>query len=396
MTADLRPLPPAAVLLHLGPYKTGSTAIQQALFDHRDVLAERGVHYPESWRRLHREGHALMRWAPRGLAVPPVSVWDDFAAGVRARPERVCLSTEDFGRLRNPARVQKLVRDLGPERLHVLVVARAFHRLLPSHWQERVKSGEQLTYDAWLHQVFEGDDSQRAHRSFWTSHDIERTAGMWLEELPADRFTVVVTDDSDRLLLSRVFEQLLDLPAGLLAPAGGANASLSANAAELLRRVNTAFAEQGWSDRDYRRLVRGGVVRGLARGRSPVDVPLPPLPAWVRPLVGERSRARVEAIGRLGVNVVGDPAVLLPPDGDARPGDLSETAPETVSAQAAAAAIVGILDAALRRTPARRRGRTAAAAPVVTPVSAVPGRAIARELARRARHRVRSRVRRSG
>ena len=45
-------LPEGAVLLHIGPYKTGSTAIQQALFDQRDVLAEHGVLYPGRWRRL--------------------------------------------------------------------------------------------------------------------------------------------------------------------------------------------------------------------------------------------------------------------------------------------------------------------------------------------------------
>ena len=59
-------LPDATILLHIGPYKTGSTAIQQALFDRREELAQHGVYYPGAWRRLFREGHALMEWAPRG------------------------------------------------------------------------------------------------------------------------------------------------------------------------------------------------------------------------------------------------------------------------------------------------------------------------------------------
>lgn len=397
--AGLVPLPPGAILLHVGPYKTGSTAIQSALFEQREALAEHGIYYPGKWRRLFREGHSLLRWAPRGLSVPPVSVWDEFAADLRTRADvRVCLSTEDFGRIRNRARSRKIVADLGPDRLHVLAVARAYHRLLPSHWQERVKSTEKLSYEEWLHQVFEGDDTQSAHRSFWSSHDIEQVAAVWLEQLPPDRFTVVVSDDADPLLLSRTFEQLLGLPEGLLAPAGSSNASLSMNAAELLRGVNQAFDDRGWSDRDYRRLVRDGVVPALQRApRSGHDVPVPPLPEWVRPLVADRSRRRVEAIRALGINVVGDPERLLPPDQE--PPHRADLAPGEVSLDAATAAVVGALDAALRQRAAEERARRRRAerrgprvAPVRGPrVADVGARDLVRELGRRVRGRVRRR-----
>jgi hypothetical protein len=337
-----------------------------------------------------------MQFSPRGTTVPPESVWDDFAAGIRDRPDvRVCISTEDFGRISRSAPMRKIVDDLGADRLHVVAVARVYHRLLPSHWQERIKSHERLTYDEWLHALFEGDASQRAHRSFWTSHDIERMASLWLEALPADRFTVVVSDDSDRLLLSRTFEQLLDLPEGLLAPTGSSNASLSMNAAELLRRLNQVFDERGWSDRDYRTLVRSGVVAGLQQaGRTPYDVPVPRLPEWVRPLVAERSRRRIEAIHTLGINVVGDPERLMPPD-DAAP-DPADFAPESISVEAATAALAGALDAVFRRRDATlRAARTAArreagrSGPADPPMSTVDGRALVRELGQRLRSRLR-------
>jgi hypothetical protein len=380
----VEPLPPGAILLHIGPYKTGSTAIQQSLFDRRAELAEHGVHYPDAWRRLFREGHSLMRWAPRGREVPPPSVWDDFAAGIRARTERVCISTEDFGRLRNPDRARKIVTDLGADRVHVLAVARAYDRLLPSHWQERVKSTERLSYQTWLHQVLEGDDSQNAHRSFWDSHDIARMAGLWLQSLPPERFTVVVSDDSDRLLLSRVFEQLLGVPQDTLTPRGSANASLSANAAEVVRRVNDLLTEGELSDADRRALVRFGLVRGLQdAGRGAGDAPMPPLPGWAQPLVSERSRARVEALRTLGIRVVGDPDVLLPPAPEV--ADAAAVAPETISVEAAAAGVIGVLEAAEReRTKARRR-RRASTSGTLTGVS---GRAIVGELGRRARRRL--------
>jgi hypothetical protein len=358
-------LPEGAVLLHIGPYKTGSTAIQQALFDQRDVLAEHGVLYPGRWRRLFREGHALMQWAPRGRPVPPVSVWDEFAAGVRARSDvRVCLSTEDFGRLRSAERSRKVVADLGADRLHVIAVARAYHRLMPSHWQERVKSHERRSYDEWLHELLEGDDSHEVHRSFWTSHDVAYMASRWLDVLPPDRFTLVVTDDSDRELLPRTFEQLLDLPTGLLSPAESTNASLSMNAVEALRRVNREFAERGWPDRDYVRLIQEGMVRELqTAGRSPGDVAVPGLPGWARPLVAERSERRVQTIAELGVNVVGDPSCLLLPDEPA--ADAADLDPDRISVEAAALAVSGVVSGALQRQralvaqlkDARQRGR---------------------------------------
>jgi len=393
VSPGVEPLPTGTILLHIGPYKTGTTAIQQSLFDQRAVLAEHGVHYPGAWRRLFREGHSLLRWAPRGRPVPPLSVWEDFAAGIRARSETVCISTEDFGRLFDPTRSRKIVADLGADRLHVLAVARAYHRLLPSHWQERIKSNETLTYDEWLHQVFEGDDSMSAHRSFWTSHDIERMAPQWLELLPPDRFTVVVSDDSDRLLLSGVFEQLLDLPQGLLAPRGSANVSLSANAAEMVRRVNRVFNDRGWSDRDRRALIRHGVVRGLqAAGRSPEDVPMPTLPDWVRPLVDARSRARIEAIRALGLRVVGDLERLLPPD-RLDPPDASAMAPETVAIRTTAAGVVGVFEAALRmhapRATTEPDSRGVPSQPRAAQLSRVGDGAIVREVVRRLGRRLR-------
>ena len=373
-------LPEGAVLLHIGPYKTGSTAIQQALSDQREVLAEHGVYYPDGWRRIFREGHAVMQWSPRGRPVPPVSVWDDFAADIRARTDvRVCLSTEDFGRIRDPRKSHKIVEDLGPDRLHVIAVARAYHRLMPSHWQERVKSHERRPYDVWLRELLEGDDSHEAYRSFWTSHDVEFMASRWLDVLPPERFTLVVTDDSDRDLLPGTFEQLLGLPAGLLAPAESTNASLSMNAVEVLRRVNEEFAGRGWSDRDYVRLVQKGMVRELqAAGPGAGDTAVPALPEWARPLVAARSARRVEVIESLGINVVGDPAQLLLPEQPApRAQDL---AADRISVEAAALAVTGVVAEALERQRALAgQVRKAVRPPEAAPTLADAGR---RELLR--------------
>ncbi len=337
-------LPPDAILLHIGPYKTGSTALQSALFQHRDELAAYGVAYPGKWRRLFSIGHSLLEWAPRGHEVPPPQRWDRFAARVRGMTDtRVCLSTEDFGRIQRPEKIAKIVADLGPERLHVVAVARAYHRLLPSHWQERVKSHQTVTYEEFLRQVLDEDKGDRA---FHSSHDIEWMTSMWRPHLPPERFTIIVTDDSDRGLLTRTFEQLLGLPAGLLTLDDNANASLSYQATEMLRRVNQEFEAHGWDDPTYTRFVQRGLVQALqACGRSPAESGVGAFPEWAVDMLRRRSEERVTALLESGVNVIGDPERLLPPADLARVPELPPT--EVVGADTAARAVAGVLEVAL-------------------------------------------------
>lgn len=383
-------IPPGHILLHIGPYKTGSTALQSALFARREELAAFGVAYPGRWRRLFRQGHALMRWAPRGHQVPPASVWDDFAAEVRALADRgdqrICLSTEDFGRLRRHERSEKIVADLGgPERLHVVAVARAYHRLLPSHWQERVKSHETRSYDAWLHELLEGTDEDEAYRSFWSSHDVEWMTSMWLDLIGPEHFTLVATDDSDRSLLSGTVEAMLGLPDGLLAGSQVANASLSRNAVEMLRLTNIEFERHGWSDRDYTRLVQKGMIPALQEaGRQGDDVSTVPLPAWAHPLVGERSDRRIDAIRALGIHVVGDVECLRLPEQSAS----ASADPVTVSVEAAATAVAGVVGAALAGSGEAAPRRPAPGAPAAPVVATTSSRALLREVWRRQRGRL--------
>ena len=291
-----------------------------------------------------------MQWAPRGRPVPPVSVWDEFAAGVRARSDvRVCLSTEDFGRIRSAERSRKVVADLGAPSSTSFAVTRAYHRLMPSHWQERVKSHERRSYDEWLRELLEGDDSHEVHRRLWTSHDVEFMASRWLDVLPPDRFTLVVTDDSDRELLPRTFEQLLGLhPSGLLAPAESTNASLSMNAAEVLRRVDRRVRGARVARPRLRAAHPGGDGQGAAGRRPERRRRGGSGAARVGPAAGGRAeRAPRQTIARLGINVVGDPSCLLLPDEPA--ADTAGLGPERISVEAAALAVSGVVSGALQR-----------------------------------------------
>ncbi len=349
MSAVATPLPEGARLLHIGPYKTGSTAIQTALFEAREAMAEHGVVYPGRWRRAMRPGWAVLEYTPRGRDPVPMSVWEKFAAEVRAAADkRVCVSTEDFGSA-GPDRIARIVEDLGGDRVHVLAVVRRLDRLLPSQWQERVKSHDTITFDQWLHRVLGDDPTDQEHRRFWASHDMVATADRWRRQVGPDRFLMLVADESDREVVPRAFEALLGLPRGLLVLPPAANASLSAHATELLRRVNELFESEGWPDTVYHRLVQRGAVASMLDGpRASSESPIPPLPGWAAARVAELSDRRVREIEERAIPVLGSLAGLrtAPPDGaGADPAPLER--PEVVSIETAVRMISGLVEGML-------------------------------------------------
>src|SRR3954452_18643281 len=96
--SDLVPglLPERAVLVHIGPYKTGTTAIQSSLHEHRERLVAQGVTYPGRYHRQMRPSWGLLGRSRVGEADVPEDEWDDLVDEVRSAPGRVVISSEDF------------------------------------------------------------------------------------------------------------------------------------------------------------------------------------------------------------------------------------------------------------------------------------------------------------
>jgi len=346
VSADL--LPPGGVLLHIGPYKTGSTSIQYALFDHQDDLRQRGVIFPGDTHRQRRPGWGVLGWTPRGRKRATLDEWYALVDSVRDVGEhRVCLTTEDFG-WASAAQASRIVADLGAARVHVLAVVRRLDRLLPSEWQERVKTfHETKPYDDWLRAVLGDDRTEPSAHEFWASHDVGAQLSNWTSALPPAQMTVLVTDDRDRGALAGIFERMLGLPDGYLHTSVEANPSLTAERIELLRRLNVASASNGWSDRLHLFAVEVGVKSALmAAPPSPFDHQLPPLPAWALERVAVLSEEQITAIRESGVDVVGDLACLrIPTEPTSVP---AAEPPGAVSVEASAMALEGALDGAVR------------------------------------------------
>lgn len=388
MSAVAELLPERAVLVHIGPYKTGTTAIQSSLHEHRDQLAAQGVTYPGRYHRQMRPSWALLGRSRVGEADVPEREWDDLVDEVRSAPGRVVISSEDFASAR-PQHVRKVVDDLGIDRVHVLIVARRLDKLLPSAWQERVKSvNETRTYDAWLREVLGQERTGGAARTFWHNHGLQSLIQRWRDALPPERVLVLVNDEGDRRLQPATFERLLGVPEGELTPGPHSNRSLSMERIELCRQVNVAIEARGWVGARMLNAPRRAMLAGLrAAPLQEFETLIPPLPAWTGPRLEELSDERTRSVAEAGVRVLGDPDLLrysAPPDGP----DLEEP-PKVLPTQAAAGAIEHALAGMVKRERARDRRRPVVVAPPADPLSGLSSRALLREVARRQTARLR-------
>jgi hypothetical protein len=339
--ADLL-LPSGAILVHVGPFKTGSSSLQMALHTRRAEVLAHGVHYPGTAYRHLREIASLMGRGPRGVPTVPPEEWAEFVADIhRVDAPRTVVSSEGLSTAGAPT-IARLVEDLGPDRVHVVRVERRLDRLLPSAWQERIKSSnETRTFEQFLDDILAADPatSQGRPASFWAAHSLERYLDRWRPVLPGDRIHVVVADEGKPDATSAVFERLLGLPSGMLDPTQRPNSSLSWDQVELCRRLNEVFDEHGWPDRLRRRTLQGAVVPGLRdAGPGATGVRIPPVSGEHLRRTAEISAGRIDLLTSSGIDVIGDPEATRVAY-DAHLDDSAPEPPRSISIEAVAHAV---------------------------------------------------------
>ena len=303
-----------AIVLHIGVHKTGSTALQTALARARPELRSNGVLYPGS-----DIAHHSAAWAATGFSIgfgdEATTVrprnWSRLVRQVGRHKGRVMISSEFFGRMKLKA-VRRVVDALGPDRVHVVFAVRPLADLLPSSWQQYLKTGFTVGYEDWLHDVLD-NRKPTTTKGFWRRADFGALVTRWRRVLPPERITAVMLDPQNHDLIYRATEGLLGLPDGLLDPyrGGAANRSMTAAEAELIRTVNLTIRDRmGW--RDYSERIRHGAIRAMVEDRHP-DATEPPIgtPQWALAKARKRQRRDYRRLTRSGINLVGDPDTLL-------------------------------------------------------------------------------------
>lgn len=346
MPTDELLLPERCVLLHIGPHKTGTTAIQSAFHHRRKRLLKQNVRYAGRLRQVYREARTIVGAdGVPGRRPLDMKVWDALVEEVvSAKEPRVVVSSEAFAGADDET-AARVIRELSKDRaLHVVVTLRPLTKILPSQWQQFVQNGRRTTYDGWLHEIFDLKADERIG-TFWRRHDHGALVRRWAAAAGPGNLSVVVVDESDRTMLMRTFERLLDLEAGTLEPKpGDSNRSMTMSEIELVRQVNIVVRYEPWALKSYGLVMKDGVSDGMVLGREPEPGEEPiTTPRWALDEAVAAAKSSAEQIRGCGVRVIGDldSIASMPRESAIRPDEVGP--PTVIPMEAAALAVIGAL-----------------------------------------------------
>jgi hypothetical protein len=338
--AAIAPYPEGSRILHIGPPKTGTTALQGACWQARDALKAQGVIYAGG--QLHAIG-AARAVTGRPLItserreVPPIRLWQALVAEMeRAGTARTLYSSEALAEATDEA-VRRIVDDVGPS-IQVLVTLRPIDAVIASNWQQGIQQGGVQSLDDWLRRVLDGSGEAATGLLRVLRHG--ELVDRWAAVAGRERVTVLVLDPADPGFLFRSAEGLLALRAGTLQPADGrANRSLTFPEAEVVRRMNIQAREAGIGNAARANLIYFGAAANAKRRPPAPDAPQVRLPPWALDRAIELGQDAQRRLVASGVRIIGDPASLAPaprPDRAGSPLDERDLMvdPETVAAMA--------------------------------------------------------------
>jgi hypothetical protein len=132
------------IILHIGLYKTGTTAVQKFFTRNRSVLVQKGVLYPESFTKF--DAHHPLPWAlgvghrDKDASVRPEEVARSILQEADlAGADTVILSSEEFINLEAAERLQKLKRLFDGHAIEIIIYLRRQDSLLLSSYGQHVR-----------------------------------------------------------------------------------------------------------------------------------------------------------------------------------------------------------------------------------------------------------------
>ena len=303
----------AKVFLHLGLPKTGTTYLQTVMWADRDRMRSQGVLLPGRERRDHLWSTRVIREHPNlptyeervreswGVLKAEIAAWDGTA-----------LISHEFFAGAAPGQAARMVADLAPAEVHLVVTAREPVGLYSGGWQESLKNRDART----MPEFAEAEVSESPMSVWnWRTLDVRLVLERWAPTVPAEQVHVLPLPrpGAPRELLWQRFAGLVGLdPDSFDLSPTFPNESMGVVEAETLRRVNLHL-----KDEDFERPFDRGVYirtfladeRLATRGGEKY---------WpTEAILGEcraRAVAAVEHIEASGYDVIGDVRDLLVPD----------------------------------------------------------------------------------
>ena len=340
---EISPIPAPGVLLHIGPPKTGTTALQLTCHTLRASMLEQGVRYAGDEQQPSTAVFAVTRRRhPSTGMVPFLRDWAKLRNEVvNAKEQRVLVSSEFFAGATSE-QAATVIRDLGGDRVQVLITLRPLAKILASRWQQNVQEGVAYTYVDWLTAVLKDRESELSQK-FWSRQQHAELVSRWARVVGPDRVTVLVVDDAHRNALMRDVEQLLGLKSETLRlPVDLLNRSLTAPEAEAIRMFNVAFKAANLSNALRHKLMsRGGALLLKTRAAAPGEARIL-TPAWADVAAQNIAKEMMASIAASGVRVIGDLSLLTKGLDASAIGEMDDAAVK-VAPETAASLALGVL-----------------------------------------------------
>ncbi|MCW2834918.1 MAG: hypothetical protein JWN68_2871 [Nocardioides sp.] len=298
------------VFVHIGLPKTGTSYLQAISWPGRQQLRDAGLLLPGARKSDHLFASMIVRDDPgvarRGPDAP--QAWERVLADIADWDGNALISHEFFCAA-SAAQAQRMVEQLAPAEVHVVITARDPLGLLASSWQESLKN--KATTPLADYGRSESDDPRDVWD--WRSLDLGLVLRRWAPAVAPERLHLITPAPagSGREVLWERFAGVLGIdPATCDSSRGFANSSMGVAEAETLRRVNERL--KGFNNAR----ARGVWLRSfLADERL---VPRGGEPFWPATDQVEDARRRgaraVELVRAAAYDVVGDVDLLLVPD----------------------------------------------------------------------------------
>lgn len=311
-------LPTNSIMLHIGAHKTGTTSLQAALFAASKQLEEQGVInlVADGDETANHAARAVQRLPSSGSAGAPVdyNVWTTLVRQAQAHPNQlVSISAEAFA-VSESLVIKQIVKDLGLDRLQVVITLRPLGKILPSQWQQDLHGAWlSLEFDEWLKTTLKDVEPVKqigplqVPHQFWFRHRHDALLQRWIDAVGRDSITLVVADDQRKSSLLEHFEKLLSLSAGTLTSTGiTRNQSMTLPEMQIMQRYGELLESSELGKRivaqsRYHKALR--ILRKM-RPENENDARLA-VPAWSYERVSEIQHEMVERMQASGVAVIG-------------------------------------------------------------------------------------------
>ncbi len=326
------------VFIHVGLPKTGTSYLQSTLWRSQPGLSEQGVAVPGERHQFQRR--AVWDLMGRRLADDShvAGSWRALIEEIRSTPEPTVILSEEFLVHASRRQIRRVVADLAPAEVHIIVTVRDLTRAIGSMWQYEVSQGSTWPWAEFVTSVRDPDQGPpTAGVGFWLRYDLRRLLSAWEDSIPGHRISVVIVPPEGappRLLLER-FATSVGVKAELLTtPSVQLNTSVGVAETEVLRRVNEGLGGR-LNDRQRLRVFGRAVKPALRSRNSSTQLKMPDA---VRAWLVEYSEEITGFLRTSPYNVVGDLNDLRP-----QPEAFEGADPaEVKDAELLAAALVGL------------------------------------------------------